>query len=42
LTLPANRNIRVLAISVAQEGPVIKPVQALYDTMNATQPVALK
>jgi alpha-mannosidase len=42
LTLPANDNIRVLAISVAQEGPAIKPVQALYDTMNATEPPALR
>jgi alpha-mannosidase len=31
LTLPANEKIRILAISVAEEGATVKPVQPLYD-----------
>ena len=38
LTLPNNDNIRVLAVSVADEGPQVKPVQALYDTLSRTEP----
>jgi alpha-mannosidase len=38
LTLPNNDNIRVLAISVADEGPQVRPVQALYDTLSRTEP----
>jgi alpha-mannosidase len=38
LTLPANENIRVLAVSVAKEDPQVKPVQALFDTLGRTQP----
>ena len=33
LTLPKNANIRVLAISVADENPETKPVQPLYDVL---------
>jgi alpha-mannosidase len=33
LTLPKNGNIRVLAISVADENPETKPVQPLYDVL---------
>ena len=31
LTLPANEKIRILAISVAEEGATVTPVQPLYD-----------
>jgi alpha-mannosidase len=34
LTLPNNDKIRVLAVSVAEETPKLKPVQPLYDTLN--------
>jgi alpha-mannosidase len=34
LTLPDNRKIRILAISVAEEGAAAKPVQPLYDTLE--------
>jgi alpha-mannosidase len=34
LTLPDNRKIRILAISVAEEGATVKPVQPLYDTLE--------
>ena len=33
LELPNNDNIRILAISVADENPVVKPVQPLYDVL---------
>lgn len=33
LDLPVNPNIRILAISVAHEGPGVKPVQPLYDVL---------
>ncbi len=42
LTLPNNDKIRVLAVSVAQENPGIKPAQPLYDTLNRTQPGELQ
>jgi alpha-mannosidase len=38
LTLPNNDKIRVLAVSVADEGPMAKPAQALYDTLGRTEP----
>lgn len=38
LTLPANDNIRILAISVAKEDPRVKPVQPLYDALDRTEP----
>jgi alpha-mannosidase len=38
LTLPNNDEIRVLAVSVADEGPLTKPAQALYDTLGRTEP----
>jgi alpha-mannosidase len=34
LTLPDDGKIRVLAVSVAQEGPGVRPVQPLYDTLE--------
>jgi len=39
LTLPANNNIRVLAVSVAKEDPPVTPVQPLYDTLGRSEPV---
>ncbi|MDR3699573.1 MAG: glycoside hydrolase family 38 C-terminal domain-containing protein [Candidatus Sulfopaludibacter sp.] len=33
LTLPDNANIRVLAVSVAEENPEVKPAQPLYDML---------
>ena len=38
ITLPANSKIRILAISVANENPAIKPVQPLYDKLESTHP----
>jgi alpha-mannosidase len=38
LTLPNNDKVRVLAVSVADEGPLVKPAQALYDTLGRTEP----
>jgi alpha-mannosidase len=34
LTLPNNDKIRVLAVSVAQEAPAVRPAQPLYDTLE--------
>ena len=34
ITLPNNDRIRVLAISVSQDQPAVKPVQPLYDTLR--------
>ena len=36
--LPDNQNIRVLAISVAEENPKLKPVQPLYDVLPSPLP----
>jgi len=38
LTLPNNDKVKVLAVSVADEGPLVKPAQALYDTLGRTAP----
>jgi alpha-mannosidase len=38
LTLPDNRNIKVLAISVAEESAVVKPAQPLYDDLGGAKP----
>ena len=38
LTLPNNDKIRVLAVSVAEEGPATKPAQPLYDTLGRSEP----
>ncbi len=35
LTLPDNANIRVMAVSVAEENPVVKPAQPLYDDLGS-------
>jgi len=37
LTLPANDNIRILAISMAKEEPNVSPAQPLYDTLGGTE-----
>jgi alpha-mannosidase len=34
LVLPDNSKIRILAVSVAQENPELKPAQPLFDTLN--------
>ena len=34
LTLPDNANIRVLAVSVAEENPEVRPAQPLYDVLG--------
>ena len=34
LTLPFNERIRILAATVADEGPAVKPAQPLYDTLD--------
>jgi len=38
LTLPNNDKIRILAISVAEENPLVTAAQPLYDTLGATEP----
>jgi alpha-mannosidase len=38
LTLPDNKNIRILAISTAEENPTLHPAQPLFDTLNRTEP----
>jgi alpha-mannosidase len=38
LTLPINDKVKVLAVSVAQEGPLVKAAQPLYDTLGRTAP----
>ena len=38
LRLPDNPKVRVLAISVVDENPVVKPVQPLFDTLKRTEP----
>jgi alpha-mannosidase len=38
LTLPDNDKIRILAVSVAEENPELKPAQPLYDTLTRTEP----
>jgi alpha-mannosidase len=42
LTLPANDNIRILAISVAKEEPQVSPVQPLHDTLGRVEPGAVE
>jgi len=38
LRLPNDENIRIFAVSVAEENPVITPAQPLYDTLGRTEP----
>ena len=38
LILPNNGNIRILAVSVADENPELKPAHPLFDTLNRTEP----
>ncbi|MGD0669598.1 MAG: glycoside hydrolase family 38 C-terminal domain-containing protein [Bryobacteraceae bacterium] len=38
LTLPDNDKIRVLAVSVAETNPELKPAQPLYDTLARAEP----
>ena len=40
ISLPHNDKIRILAISVADENPRIKPVQPLYDTLGRSEPAS--
>ncbi len=40
ITLPSDRNIRVLAMSVAEESPEVRPVQPLYDTLGRSERAA--
>ena len=42
ITLPRDRNIRLLAMSVAADSPQITPVQPLYDTLGNSEPAAPK
>jgi alpha-mannosidase len=37
ITLPDNDKIRILAMSVASENPLVKPAQPLYDLLGAPQ-----
>ena len=41
LTLPSNPNIRILAISTAQEEPAVSPAQPLHDVLTLTTPRAV-
>jgi alpha-mannosidase len=38
ITLPDNRKIRILAISVAEEDPEVRAAQPLYDVLPAAAP----
>jgi alpha-mannosidase len=38
ITLPNNEKVRILAISVAHEGPAVQPSQPLYDTLGRSEP----
>src|ERR1035438_8897407 len=38
LTLPNNDKVKVLAVSVADQGPLVTPAQPLYDTLGRTEP----
>ena len=38
LTLPNDDKVKVLAVSVADEGPLVKPAQPLYDTLGRAKP----
>ena len=38
IQLPHNDKIRILAISVAEENPEVKPVQPLYDVLPSPLP----
>ncbi len=40
LTLPRNSNVRIFAVSVAQDGPANTPAQPFFDTLNHTSPPA--
>jgi alpha-mannosidase len=38
LTLPNNDKVKVLAVSVTDEGPLVTPAQPLYDTLGRSEP----
>ena len=40
IRLPENDKIRILAISVAEENPEVKPVQPLYDVLPPPKEVS--
>lgn len=37
LTLPCNDKIRILAITVAEEGRQVRPARPLYDTLSRAE-----
>jgi alpha-mannosidase len=37
LTLPENGNIRILAVTVADESRPVRPTQPLYDTLERSE-----
>jgi alpha-mannosidase len=41
LTLPDDPDIRILAISAAQEQPAVKPLHPLYDTLGRQEPAPI-
>jgi alpha-mannosidase len=41
ITLPDNHNVRILAISVADENPQTPPAQPLYDTLGRQEPATV-
>jgi alpha-mannosidase len=42
ISLPRNDKIRVLALSAADENPVLRPAQPLYDTLGSSEPGPMK
>ena len=38
LTLPSNGKVRVFAVSVAEENPLVSAAQPLYDTLRHSEP----
>ena len=41
LTLPEDPDIRILAVSAAEEQPTVKPLHPLYDTLGRQEPPAI-
>jgi len=40
ITLPSNDKVRILAVSVADENPLVTPAEPLYDTLGRSEPGA--
>jgi alpha-mannosidase len=38
LTLPNNDKIRILAVSVGEDSPALKPAAPLFDTLGLAEP----